>query len=115
MLLLGYESSNRLAKCFGDDFNVIATDRGMLVQIMHKSASKEAALQRALNEIGVSPEKAMVFGDDHNDLGLFQLCGYPIAMGNAIDELKALAKYVTETNDADGVAVEKLLLSTKHF
>ncbi|WP_083413001.1 HAD family hydrolase [Bacillus massilinigeriensis] len=47
----------------------------------------------------------MVFGDDYNDLGLFDMCGYPIAMGNAVEELKNKAMITTETNDEDGVAV----------
>ncbi|WP_435170200.1 HAD family hydrolase [Paenibacillus glycanilyticus] len=65
-----------------------------------------------LNEIGVRAENVMVFGDDFNDLGLFHNCGFPIAMENAIMELKNCAKHITESNDNDGVAValEKLVL-----
>ncbi|WP_281248949.1 HAD family hydrolase [Bacillus alkalicellulosilyticus] len=48
---------------------------------------------------------SVVFGDDFNDIGMFQLCGYPVAMGNAIEELKYIAKEVTDTNDNDGVAI----------
>ncbi|WP_078554428.1 HAD hydrolase family protein [Bacillus alkalicellulosilyticus] len=35
---------------------------------------------------------------------MFQLCGYPVAMGNAIEELKYIANNVTDTNDNAGVA-----------
>jgi Cof subfamily protein (haloacid dehalogenase superfamily) len=117
ILVLGYDTWQDVVQTFGDKVNVLATDGGMLVQIVDKSASKETALQWVLNEIGVMPENVMVFGDDYNDVGLFRVCGYPIAMGNAIDELKKSAKYVTESNDDDGVAValEKLLLSTYHI
>ncbi|MNI91337.1 putative phosphatase [compost metagenome] len=92
--------------------NIIATDGGVLVQIMHKSASKEDAVQCVLSDIGVKSENVMVFGDDFNDLGLFQKCGFPIAMENAIIELKNCAKHITESNDNDGVAVaiEKFVL-----
>lgn len=85
--------------------NVIATDGGVLVQIMQKLASKEEAVQWVLHDIGVKSENVMVFGDDFNDLGLFHKCGFPIAMENAIIELKSLAKHITESNDNDGVAV----------
>ncbi|MBH5316209.1 Cof-type HAD-IIB family hydrolase [Paenibacillus sp. GSMTC-2017] len=97
---------------FGDYVNVIATDGGVLVQIMDKSASKEDAVQYVLSDIGVNLENVMVFGDDFNDLGLFYKCGFPIAMGNAIIELKNCAKHITESNDNDGVAValEKFVL-----
>ena len=85
--------------------NAIATDEGVLIQIMQKSASKEEAVQWVLNEIGVKSENVMVFGDDFNDLGLFKMCGFPIAMENAIIELKNCAAHVTDSNDNDGVAV----------
>ncbi|MFC3770111.1 Cof-type HAD-IIB family hydrolase [Paenibacillus sp. GCM10012303] len=113
ILVVGYSSWNELARQFGNQVNVIATDEGVLVQIMHKSASKEDAVQWVLNEIGMSPDHVMVFGDDFNDLGLFHKCGFPIAMGNGITELKNCAKYVTESNDNDGVAaaLEKFVLN----
>ncbi|WP_312894988.1 HAD hydrolase family protein [Paenibacillus eucommiae] len=47
----------------------------------------------------------MVFGDDFNDLGLFRMSGFPVAMENAIIELKNCAAHVTDSNDNDGVAV----------
>ncbi|WP_186327572.1 HAD family hydrolase [Paenibacillus sp. Y412MC10] len=105
MLIQGFSTWSDLVKQFGDHVNVIATDGGVLIQIMQKSASKEEAVRWVLDEIGVRPENAMVFGDDYNDLGLFQMCGFPIAMGNAIIELKDRAAHVTDSNDNDGVAI----------
>lgn len=90
---------------FSDHVNVIATDEGVLVQIMDKSASKEKAVQWVLSDIGVKSENVMVFGDDFNDLGLFHMSGFPVAMENAITELKNCAAHVTDSNDNDGVAV----------
>ncbi|NIK72505.1 Cof-type HAD-IIB family hydrolase [Paenibacillus sp. BK720] len=112
ILVHGYSEWMDVIEQFGDHVNVIATDGGVLVQIMHKSASKEDAVQWVLNDIGVRAENVMVFGDDFNDLGLFHNCGFPIAMENAIIELKNCAKHITESNDNDGVAValEKLVL-----
>lgn len=112
ILVLGYSTWRDVIEQFGDYVNVIATDGGVLVQIMHKSASKEDAVQCVLSDIGVKSENVMVFGDDFNDLGLFHKCGFPIAMENAIIELKNCAKHITESNDNDGVAValEKFVL-----
>lgn len=112
ILALGYSTFRDVIVQFGDYVNVIATDGGVLVQIMHKSASKEDAVQCVLSDIGVKSENVMVFGDDFNDLGLFHKCGFPIAMENAIIELKNCAKHITESNDNDGVAValEKFVL-----
>ncbi|WP_171631300.1 Cof-type HAD-IIB family hydrolase [Paenibacillus plantarum] len=105
ILVQGYSTWRDIIEQFGDHVNVIATDGGALIQIMQKSASKEEAVQWVLNDIGVKPENVMVFGDDFNDLGLFQMCGVPIAMENAIIELKNCAAHVTDSNDNDGVAV----------
>lgn len=112
ILVLGCNGWPDVAKRFGHDVNVIGTDGGVLVQIMHRLASKEIAVKWVLEDIGVHPDETMVFGDDFNDLGLFQLCGFPIAMDNGIEELKACARFVTGSNDADGVAsaLEKFVL-----
>ena len=54
----------------------------------------------------------MAFGDGYNDKSMMETVGFSIAMANAVDEIKAIADYVTTSNDDDGiaVAVEKLLL-----
>ena len=44
-----------------------------------------------------------VFGDDYNDLVMFDERFYRIAMGNACDELKAKADYITDRNTSDGI------------
>lgn len=105
ILVLGCSTWGDICEQFGDHVNVIATDGGVLVQIMHKSASKEKAVQCVLSDIGVRSENVMVFGDDFNDLGLFHMSGFPVAMENAIIELKNCAAHVTDSNDHDGVAV----------
>lgn len=46
-----------------------------------------------------------VFGDSHNDLGLFKYAGRKIAVANAIDEIKKEADIILPyTNDEDAVA-----------
>lgn len=99
---------------FTDRAAVLVTDGGTLVQISAREATKESAVATVLERLGISPADVMVFGDDHNDLGLFRLCGFPVAMGNAISDLKELAGWVTAGNDEDGVAmVLELLLAGK--
>ncbi|MEE6452795.1 Cof-type HAD-IIB family hydrolase [Gottfriedia acidiceleris] len=97
-------------KKFGDKVNIITTDSNQLTQIMGLGISKESAIANLAEKLDISLHKTMVFGDDFNDLGLFKLCGIPIAMDNAIDELKGIAKKITTSNDDDGVAniLEKL-------
>ena len=46
----------------------------------------------------------MTIGDSYNDLGMLSdSFGYTVAIGNAIEAVKAQAKYMTDTNDANGV------------
>lgn len=90
---------------FNMKLNIIITDNGNLVQVSSPRASKECAVATLCREMNVSLENVMVFGDDFNDIGLFNICGWPVAMGNAIDELKLRSKEVTETNNNDGVAM----------
>ncbi|CAG7629046.1 HAD family hydrolase [Paenibacillus allorhizosphaerae] len=90
---------------FGDRANIVVTDSGELIQIMRKDVSKESAVARLCDMWGISMREVMVFGDDYNDIGLFGTCGYPVAMGNAVEDLKQIAYEVTATNDQDGVAV----------
>lgn len=48
-------------------------------------------------------DDVVVFGDDYNDLVMFDERFYRIAMGNACDELKAKADYITDCNTSDGI------------
>jgi len=89
---------------YGDRMNILLTDSGKLIQVMSRKASKEAAVSALCGRIGIPLSDVIVFGDDYNDLGLFKLCGYSVAMGNAIPELKAIASETADTNDNDGVA-----------
>ena len=50
-------------------------------------------------------ESIIAFGDDYADIGMLQLCGTGVAMGNAIDEVKDKADVVIGSNDEDGIAV----------
>lgn len=50
-----------------------------------------------------SPSDVVVFGDDYNDLVMFDEQFYCVAMGNGCDDLKAKADYVAEKNTEDGI------------
>lgn len=46
----------------------------------------------------------MAIGDNLNDKSMIERAGVSVAMGNAVDEIKALAKHITLKNTEDGVA-----------
>ncbi|PWV94450.1 Cof subfamily protein (haloacid dehalogenase superfamily)/HAD superfamily hydrolase (TIGR01484 family) [Paenibacillus cellulosilyticus] len=113
VLCSGKIDVDSLKERFSNKLNIVVTDNGELVQISSDKASKETAVTLLCERLGVPLEEVMVFGDDYNDVGLFKICGWPVAMGNAVGDLKEIAKEITDTNDDDGVA--KVLERSKGY
>ncbi|KIR03242.1 Hydrolase (HAD superfamily) in cluster with DUF1447 [Lachnospiraceae bacterium TWA4] len=65
--------------------------------------AKKNGILRMLDYAGGKPEDVVVFGDDYNDLVMFEEPFYSVAMGNACDALKQKASYVTDLNVNDGI------------
>src|SRR5437016_3361277 len=82
-----------------------------LVEFLHPEVSKVNALKTIAADLGIAPEEIVAIGDNHNDIGMIRFAGLGVAMGNAHDEVKAAADYVTLSNTEEGVAavIEKLL------
>ena len=73
-------------------------------EVVPAGADKGKALCLLAAEWGIAPENVAAIGDSDNDLAMLRAVGWPVAMGNASDEVKAAARLVTDTNDRDGVA-----------
>jgi len=82
------------------------------INITDPGVSKGEALKALAAHMGMRLEKVMAIGDGTNDLPLLKVAGLAVAMGNASDELKALADHITLDVDHSGVAaaVERFLL-----
>lgn len=80
-------------------------------EIVHRNTFKTNALRYVLNHYQIAPKQLVAIGDYYNDIDMLQFAGMGIAMGNAPDEVKKIAKDVTKTNDEDGVcfALEKYM------
>ncbi len=76
-------------------------------------ATKGRALLWLADYLGIDQESTMAFGDGENDISMIRAAGVGVAMGNALDQVKACADRVTDTNDEAGVetAVERLVLN----
>lgn len=79
------------------------TDKGKVIQIMAKSADKLSGIERIRKKLKINKDEIAVFGDDYNDIEMLSAYEYSIAMGNAEDEIKNSAKYVTLDNNNDGI------------
>ena len=82
------------------------------LNILAPEVSKGKALEALASHLGVSMSAVMAIGDGTNDISLLSTAGLAVAMGNAYDEVKAVADYVTLDIDHNGVAaaIEKFLL-----
>jgi Cof subfamily protein (haloacid dehalogenase superfamily) len=74
------------------------------VEILPRGASKGVGVARLLQHLDIDPQRVLAIGDAENDVEMLQLVGLGVAMGNAVEHLKAVADQVVASNDEDGVA-----------
>lgn len=77
---------------------------GIYVEVYSKDASKGRALAELARHLDIRKEEIACIGDGENDLSMFEAAGLRIAMGNAVEDLKKQADYVTDSNARDGAA-----------
>lgn len=80
--------------------------------ITHAAATKQHAILEVAKLLKIETHDIIGVGDGYNDFPLLMACGLKVAMGNAVDELKAIADYVAPSVEEDGVAdvIEKFVL-----
>ena len=74
------------------------------IEINAAGVNKGKGLLELGEILGISREEIMAFGDGDNDIAMLREVGFGVAMENADEEVKAVADYVTGSNDEDGVA-----------
>lgn len=80
-------------------------------EVCHPEATKACAVNFLKDYWSLDKKEIMTIGDQNNDLDLLSAGGIKVAMGNATEELKAVADYVTDTviNNGFVKAVEKFV------
>ena len=73
-------------------------------EIFGPDVSKAKALEFLLSTFGVDRSEVMFIGDGYNDLEIMEVVGIGVAMGNAPDDVKERASFVTLSNEEGGVA-----------
>lgn len=86
------------------NFSVAKSQEGFL-DINPPHTSKGDSLRLLAIYHGFDPSEVVAFGDQENDVSMFDVAGIGVAMGNAEDHVKARAKEVTLSNNEDGFAV----------
>jgi hydroxymethylpyrimidine pyrophosphatase-like HAD family hydrolase len=69
-----------------------------------RGVDKSLGIQQVMKYYGLTMAEAMAFGDGGNDVPMVRDVALGVAMGNACEELKAVADYITTSVDEDGVS-----------
>ena len=106
------ELEEKMKTIFGDALS-ISRSAPFFLEIMAPGVGKDHSLARLLAHLDLSREQLIAFGDGFNDLTMLRFAGMGVAMANAVEEVKAVADFVTLSNDEDGVghAVEQWVLN----
>lgn len=73
--------------------------------VMLKGMNKSIGLKHLMEYLKIDPSEVVTFGDNYNDMEMMKCSGYKVAMGNAVDDIKNMADYVTKASNEDGIDV----------
>lgn len=97
------ELFQNIRKKFGSEVYT-SKSQDFLFEVLNKNVNKGIILEKILKEYGISVDECVAFGDAENDIEMLEIVKYGVAMGNASLDLKNRVKYITDTNDNNGVA-----------
>ena len=98
----------RLKAVYNGGLNIYPS-KPTYLEVMDPRGSKSNAVKWLIERMKIDRTEIITMGDNFNDREMIAFGGMGVAMGNAPDEIKAEADYVTDTNNNDGVrkALEK--------
>ena len=82
----------------------LANSKTIYLEVMARAASKLQAIRWMIDRFGIAQSEVIAIGDNYNDREMIEFAGCGIAMGNAPEAIRAVADYVTTSNNEDGVA-----------
>lgn len=85
------------------------------LEITEFGTSKGEGVRILADFYGIKKEEVICIGDNENDISMIEYAGLGVAMENSPEAIKAIADYVTDTNENDGVAkvIEKFIFNKK--
>jgi Cof subfamily protein (haloacid dehalogenase superfamily) len=91
-----------LTPIYGDRVHITKSKPNFL-EFVHKEGTKGDALRFLAERFGCTMAETIAIGDSWNDAEMIEAAGLGVAMGNAVPSLKAIADYITASNNDDGV------------
>lgn len=73
------------------------------LEVMEGSVKKSSGVHFLCSHYGISEAQAAAFGDGENDIDMIQAVGYGFAMENAPENVKRQARYITLSNEEEGI------------
>jgi len=116
ILAIDYNNAERISKyekllpkIFPDLYIIKSTP--YFLEFSNPEGSKNCAVKFLQKYWNIKKEETLTIGDQNNDIALLRAGGIKVAMGNATDELKAEADYITDTvyNDGFVKAIDKFI------
>ena len=85
------------------DKTVCMQSEGIIYTLTNKDSTKGKTLLKLLKYLDMEPSSVLAFGDNYNDISMFEVVD-GVAVENAQESLKEVAKYLTKSNEDDGVS-----------
>src|SRR5699024_3086081 len=100
---------------FSYDLYNIVRSTPFFLEFLPLAANKGSGIEKLAQHLGFTADEIICIGDAGNDFHMIEYAGLGVAMGNATDEIKAIADYITADNLNSGVAevIEKFILNQK--
>ena len=85
------------------------------LEFLNKQSNKGLGVKALADHLSIKAEEVICMGDAGNDVHMIEYAGLGVAMGNATEEIKGLAQYITTTNNEHGVAkvINEFVLNDK--
>ena len=86
----------------------------LFLEFLDKTVNKGTGVKLLAEKLNIRQDEIICIGDAENDIHMIEFAGLGVAMGNAFDNVKRAADFITKTNEEDGVAhvIDKFILAS---
>lgn len=101
------EEGDRVVEAVSHQFGhriVAVKSTPVYIELIKPGVNKATAIARLAERFDIPAEAVLAIGDSNNDLTMIEMAGFGVAMGNANDNVKKIAKYQVADCDHDGIA-----------
>lgn len=108
------ECIKKIPKEYYEKYTIVRSTPSFL-EFLNPDANKGSGISLLAGKLGIHKDDIICVGDAENDKHMIEYAGLGVAMGNANEEIKYLADYITLSNNEDGVAhvINKFILNER--